>query len=66
MSRKASFAARQHPSQKRVRFPDEVVFQECVKELDTEAVVRLLRRVSADIDVDRINSAGMTALHQAQ
>ena len=65
MSRKASFAARQHPDQRRVRFPDEVVFQESVKESDPEAVVRLLRRVSADIHVDRINSAGMTALHQA-
>ena len=65
MSRKASFVARQHLSQRRVRFPDEVVFQESVKEPDNETVVRLLRRVSADIHVDRINSAGMTALHQA-
>ena len=65
MSRKASFAARQQPSQRQVRFPDEVVFQDCVKEPDTEAVASLLRRVSADIHVNRINSAGMTALHQA-
>jgi hypothetical protein len=26
--------------------------------------MRMLRRASVDIDVDRINMAGMTALHQ--
>ena len=65
MSRRASFFARQNPGQRRVRFPDEVIFDECVKDSDPETVVSMLRRVSVDIDVDRINMAGMTALHQA-
>ena len=42
----------------------QVVFQECVKDQDPETVASLLRRVSVDIDVNRINTAGMTALHQ--
>ena len=64
MSRRASVFARKHPGKRRVRFPDEVVFEEFVKEQDGEAVMAMLRRVSVDIDVDRINMAGMTALHQ--
>ena len=28
--------------------------------------MRMLRRASVDIDVDRINMAGMTALHQVE
>lgn len=65
MSRRASFFARQNPGQRRVRFPDEVIFDECVKDSDPEMVISMLRRVSLDIDVNRINMAGMTALHQA-
>ena len=64
MSRRASFFARQHPGQRRVRFPDEIIFDECVKDSDPEMVISMLRRVSLDIDVNRINMAGMTALHQ--
>ena len=64
MSRRASFFARQHPGQRRVRFPDEIVFDECIKEADGEMVMNMLRRVSMQIDVNRINTAGMTALHQ--
>ena len=64
MSRRASFFARTHPGQRRVRFPDEIVFHESVKESDGEAVIRMLRRVSVDIDINRINMSGMTALHQ--
>jgi len=65
MSRRASFFARHHPGEKRVRFPDELVFHDCVKESEEEMVVMMLRRVSLEIDVNRINMAGMTALHQA-
>ncbi|XP_043202066.1 protein phosphatase 1 regulatory subunit 27-like [Amphibalanus amphitrite] len=65
MSRRASLFARQNPGRRRVRFPDEVVFDESVKENDADAVVSMLRRASVDIDVNRINSAGLTALHQA-
>jgi len=48
-----------------VRFPDEIVFEESIKEADGEAIMGMLRRVSLCIDVNRINMAGMTALHQA-
>jgi len=65
MSRRASVFARQNPGKRRVRFPDEVVFEESIKESDGHAIMTMLRRVSVDIDVDRINMAGMTALHQA-
>lgn len=64
MSRRASFFARTHPGQRRVRFPDEIVFHESIKESDGEAVIRMLRRVSVDIDINRINMSGMTAIHQ--
>ena len=64
MSRRASVFARQNPGKRRVRFPDEVVFEESIKESDGQAIMSMLRRVSVDIDVDRINMAGMTALHQ--
>ena len=56
--------ARQNPGKRRVRFPDEVMFEESIKESDGHAVMALLRRASVDIDVNRINMAGMTALHQ--
>ncbi|XP_037090705.1 protein phosphatase 1 regulatory subunit 27-like [Pollicipes pollicipes] len=65
MSRRASLFARQNPGRRRVRFPDEVVFDDNVRENDADAVVTMLRRASVDIDVNRINSAGLTALHQA-
>jgi len=65
MSRRASFFARTHPGVRRVRFPDEIVFHESIKESDGEAVIRMLRRVSVDIDINRINMSGMTAIHQA-
>ena len=64
MSRRASFFARKHPGLRRVRFSDEIVFDECIKEADGEMVMKMLRRVSVEIDVNRINMAGMTALHQ--
>jgi hypothetical protein len=35
-----------------------------LQESDGEVLMRMLRRASIDIDVDRINMAGMTALHQ--
>jgi len=65
MSRRASVFARNNPGKRRVRFPDEVIFEHEVKEQDGHAVMNMLRRASIDIDINRINSAGMTALHQA-
>jgi len=65
MSRRASVFARLNPGKRRVRFPDEVVFEDHIKESDGDAIMNMLRRASVDIDLDRINMAGMTALHQA-
>jgi len=65
MSRRASFFTRTHPGIRRVRFPDEIVFEESIKEADGEVIISMLRRSSIDIDINRINMAGMTALHQA-
>jgi len=65
MSRRASFFTRTHPGIRRVRFPDEIVFEESIKEAGGEVIISMLRRVSVDIDINRINMAGMTALHQA-
>ena len=66
MSRRASVFARLNPGKRRVRFPDEVMFEESIKESDGEAIMTMLRRASVDIDVDRINMSGMTALHQVR
>ena len=66
MSRRASFFTRTHPGIRRVRFPDEIVFEESIKEADEEAIISMLRRVSMNIDINRINMAGMTALHQVK
>ena len=49
-----------------MRFPDEIVFHESIKESDGEAVIRMLRRVSVDIDINRITMSGMTAIHQVK
>ena len=64
MSRRASVFARLNPGKRRVRFPDEVMFEESIKDSDGDAIMSMLRRASVDIDIDRINMAGMTALHQ--
>ncbi len=58
MSRRASVFARQNPGKRRVRFPDEVIFENEVKEQDAHSVIQMLRRASVDIDINRINSAG--------
>ncbi len=58
MSRRASVFAKQNPGKRRVRFPDEVIFENEVKEQDAHSVIQMLRRASIDIDINRINSAG--------
>ena len=58
MSRRASVFARQNPGKRRVRFPDEVIFEDEIKEQDGSAIMLMLRRASIDINIDRINSAG--------
>ena len=58
--------ARLNPGKRRVRFPDEVVFEDHIKESDGDAIMNMLRRASVEIDLDRINMSGMTALHQVR
>ena len=61
MSRRASVFARKNPGKRRVRFPDEVIFENEIKEQDGTAVINMLRRASIDIDLNRINMAGITS-----
>ena len=49
-----------------MRFPDEIVFEESIKEADGEVIISMLRRASLNIDINRINMAGMSALHQVR
>ncbi|KAF6035297.1 PPP1R27 [Bugula neritina] len=65
MSRRASVYKRQNPGKPRVKFSDELVLQDCVKENDIEEMHHMLRRASLQVDLSAINSAGLTALHQA-
>ncbi|XP_013420423.1 protein phosphatase 1 regulatory subunit 27 [Lingula anatina] len=65
MSRRASLYAKQHPGKPRVRFPDEIVFDDNLKENDLEAVHTMLRRASLQMDINSINTAGLTPLHTA-
>lgn len=67
MSRRASLYAKENPGKRRpqVRFPDELVFLDNVKENDMPAMHSMLRRASVQIDINGIGDAGMTALHQA-
>ena len=64
MSRRASVFARNNPGKRRVRFPDEVIFENEVKEQDGRAVMHMLRRASIDIDLNRINSAGKNIVNR--
>lgn len=57
--------AKQNPGKPRVRFADELVFNDNVKEQDIPAVEAMLRRSSLQMDINSINSAGLTPLHQA-
>ena len=59
MSRRASVFARTNPGKRRVRFPDEVIFEDEIKEQDGHAIMSMLRRASVDVDINRINTAGM-------
>ena len=58
MSRRASVFARSNPGKRRVRFPDEVIFEDEIKEQDGIAIMSMLRRASVDVDINRINTAG--------
>ncbi|WAR20586.1 hypothetical protein MAR_002424 [Mya arenaria] len=61
MSRRASLFAKQNPEEKKpkcVRFPDELVFLDNIKENDVHALGSMLRRASLQVDISAINDAG--------
>ena len=60
MSRRASLFSKENPgkSRPRVRFPDELVFLDNVKENDAQAVNTMLRRASVQIDINGIGDSG--------
>ncbi|XP_041354658.1 protein phosphatase 1 regulatory subunit 27-like [Gigantopelta aegis] len=65
MSRRASLLAKQNKCKPKVRFPDELVFLDNIKENDLPAVSSMLRRASVQVDINGLNDAGLTPLHQA-
>ena len=60
MSRRASLFAKENPQVKKkgVRFPDELVFLDNIKENDTHALGLMLRRASLTVDISGINNVG--------
>ena len=61
MSRRASLYAKQNPDKEKpkgVRFPDELVFLDNIKENDIPALDNMLRRASLQMDISGINDAG--------
>ena len=61
MSRRASLYAKKNPEEKKpkgVRFPDELVFLDNIKENDIGALDHMLRRASLQVDISGINDAG--------
>lgn len=66
MSRRASLFNRENPARKtKVRFPDDLVFLDDVKDNDIEAMSCMLRRASLEMDINAIMPSGMAPLHQA-
>ena len=61
MSRRASLFAKQNPGKRttQVRFPDELVFLDNIKENDLEATRAMLRRASVQIDINGIGDSGI-------
>lgn len=60
MSRRASLFSKQNPDKDKpkVRFPDELVFLDNIKENDIPALHQMLRRASLTVDISAINNAG--------
>ena len=60
MSRRASLFGKQNPGKARphVRFPDELVFLDNVKENDVKAMETMIRRASITIDINGIGDSG--------
>lgn len=60
MSRRASLFTKENPekTKPRVRFPDELVFLDSIKENDVKVMHNMLRRVSVQIDINAIGESG--------
>ena len=61
MSRRTSLYAKQNPEKEKpkgVRFSDELVFLDNIKENDIGALNQMLRRASLQVDISGINDAG--------
>ena len=60
MSRRASLFAKENPGKKKpqVRFPDELVFLDNIKENDMDGVNNMLRRASVQIDISALGDSG--------
>ncbi len=60
MSRRASLFAKENPGKTRpkVKFPDELVFLDNIKENDMVGMNSMLRRASVQIDINAMGDAG--------
>ena len=47
---------------RRVKFPHEIVFHEIIKDGDSSEIMSFLRRESVDVDINKRNEHGRTAL----
>ncbi|KAK3733024.1 hypothetical protein RRG08_002626 [Elysia crispata] len=65
MSRRASLLAKQEKRKPRVRFPDELVFLDNIKGNDIQACHSMLRRASVQLDLNGLDTSGLTPLHNA-
>ena len=65
MSRRLSIALKESKSKPKVKFPDDLVFLDNIKENNIKEIKLMLRRTSAAININRINDTGLTVLHQA-
>ncbi|KAL8612885.1 hypothetical protein ACOMHN_038140 [Nucella lapillus] len=65
MSRRLSMQAKQERKKPKVRFPDELVFLDSIKENDLKACNAMLRKASLSLDINALNESGLTPLHQA-
>ena len=50
--------------ERRVKFPHEIVFDEMVKEGDSSEIMNFMRRESVDVDINKRNEHGNTALNE--
>ncbi len=65
MSRRASVYAKENPGKPRpkgVRFPDELVFLDSIKENDIQQANYMLRRASVSIDINGIADSGKSKM----